>query len=200
MSYLTDGNLLPARQYNESNVYNIWSLDGTGMNGQLVTIVATAQDPANSAGAYNSASPAPYAPTNVGNYKYLNGRKVRPAAALDDKFEVVGITLHTTAITDENGNPLVSQPYNRTLERGFVQTGFTVPVLTNGWVTIKKSQVNGDAFPGYIGVAGAAGTITALEATAANRIWAQSGAYAVGKFISESGSAFGGYYQFKLEL
>jgi hypothetical protein len=200
MSYLNQGNLLPFRQYNESNVLNIWSLNGTGQNGQLVSIVAANQNPANSAGGLTSNSPAPYAPTNVGNYQFVNGRKVTAAGAGDNKFKVVGITLHTTAITDENGNPLVSQPYNRTLERGYVQTGFTVPVLTNGVVTIKKSQVNGDALPGYIGIAGANGTITALEATGPNTIFVQSGGFAVGKFISQSGNAFGGYYQFKLEL
>lgn len=200
MSLLTDGNLLPFRQYNESDVLQLWSLDGTGLNGQLVTIQAAGQDPATSMGAYRNASPAPYAPVNVANYGYGIPRKVRPTNVNDNKFSVVGLTLHTTAINDENGNPLVSQPYNRTLERGFVQTGFAVPVLTRGVVTLKFAQVNGNANPGDIGVAGANGVINVVANTAANVITTSTGAYAVGKFISSSGSAFGGYYQFKLEL
>ncbi len=200
MSLLTDGNLLPFRQYNESDVLQLWSLDATGLNGQLVTIQAGGQDPSTSMGAYRTASPAPFAPVNVGNYAYGNPRKVRPANVDDTKFSLIGITLHTTAINDENGNPLVSQPYNRTLERGYVQTGFTVPILTRGIITLKKSQVNNGANPGDVGVAGANGTITAITPTFAQLVTGSYYATSVGKFISSSGSALGGYYQFKLEL
>lgn len=199
MSVLTNSNLLPFRQYAESDVLQLWSADFTGQAGTLVTIQPTNQTPEQTMGALTSASPAASF-TNVGNYRFNNPRKVRPSAADDNRGKIVGITLHTVALTDENGNPLVTQPYDKTLERGFVQTGFTVPILTRGVVTLKAAQVNGNPNPGDFGIAGAGGTITPVTNTAANaNLYIPSG-LVVGKFISSSGTAFGGYFQFKLEL
>jgi hypothetical protein len=138
--------------------------------------------------------------TNVGNYAYNNPRKVRPGALDDNKFQLLGMTLYTVATHDENGNPLRGQPYDKTLERGFVQTGFTVPVLARGIVTLKASQVNGTVAAGSIAVAGAAGTVTAVSNTAANASLYVPSGLPIGKFLSTSGLAFGGYYQLKLEL
>ena len=204
MSILTDGNLLPLRQYNpDGDVLNIFSLDGTGLNGQLVTIETGAQDPANSAGSYTT-SPVAASFTNVTNYRYANPRKVRASAAGDTVFNVVGVTLHTTALYDENGNLLANQPYDDTLERGFVQTGFTVPILTRGLITLKQSQIIGTPFPGYAAVISTGGAgkfeavnpattaITFVNSTGVNTY---SGQQVIGKFISYSGSAFNGYAQ-----
>lgn len=207
MSILTDNGLLPFRQYSEAEVLNIWALQGTGLNGQLVALVTGSQDPALSAGQYTTAPVAAFF-TNVASYAYGNPRTVRVTQAGDTRYNTVGITLHTTALNDENGNPLRMQPYERTLERGFVQTGFTVPILTRGVVTIKNSMIVGTPFPGYIGVisTGGNGRIEAFNPTAAqfNALYTgnltYSGHQIVGKFLSYSGSAFNGYSQFKLEL
>lgn len=203
MSLLTDGNLLPFRQYDPAEVLNVFALDGTGLNGQLVTIETGAQDPANSAGQYTTL-PVAAAFTNVTSYRYNNPRRVRPSTAGDTNFNVIGVTLHTTAVYDENGNLLANMPYDQTLERGFVQTGFTVPILQRGLITVKQSQIVGTPFPGYAAVisTGGAGKFEAVNPATATLTYINStgvGTYSgqnvVGKFISYSGSAFGGYAQ-----
>jgi hypothetical protein len=212
MSLLTDNNLLPSRQYSEEEVINKFALDGTGLNGQLVALATGNQDPANSAGSYLNQAPLA-AFTNVGNYKYNTLRRVRPTVASDTRYNTVGITLHTTAVYDENGNPLISQSYDKTLERGFVQTGFVVPILARGHVTLKTSMIVGTPFPGYVAVIANAGggKIEAVAPTGGimsgflvgNLLGGTpvySGSQIVGKFLSYSGSAFGGYAELKLEL
>lgn len=199
MSLLTDGNLLPFRQYAESDVLNIWSLDVTGLNGMLVAITNNSnQDPATSAGAYASSSPNGYAVTNVGNYAYRNSRKVRPAAVTDTRSSVIGVTLHTTATHDENGNLLVNQPYDKTLDRGFVQTGFTVPILTRGLITVKLANIGGTPVPGYAATIGTGGQFAVGDP--ANMVVIGTGTRVVGKYVSTSGSALGGYAQILLSL
>jgi hypothetical protein len=199
MSLLTDGNLLPFRQYAESDVLNIWSSDVTGLNGMLVSITNNSnQDPATSAGAYANRAPNGYAVTNVGNYAYNNSRKVRAAAATDTRSNVIGVTLHTTAIYDENGNLLVNQPYDKTLDRGFVQTGFTVPILTRGVITVKLANIGGVPLPGYAATIGTGGQFAV--GNPADMVVLGTGTRVVGKYLSTSGSAFGGYAQIKLEL
>lgn len=198
MSQLTDGNLLPFRQHNESDVLNWFSLDGTGLNGMLVTIQTGNQDPAQSAGAYRSTAPNGVAFTNVGNYGYGTVRKVRASTATDTKYNVLGVTLHTTALYDENGNLLVNQPYDRTIERGFVQTGFAVPILTKGVVTVKLANINGTPFPGHAATVGNNGQFGV--ANPSSQVAIGTGSAVVGKYLSFSGSAFGGYAQIKLDL
>jgi hypothetical protein len=199
MSVLSNSNLLPFRQYADAEVIQLWSADFTGQAGTLCTIQPTSQVPGTEMGAYTTSAPL-QAFQNVGNYAFNNPRKVRPAAVGDNIYQMVGFTLYTVATQDENQIPLRGQPYNQTLERGFVQTGFTVPILARGIITIKSSQVTNAALPGDVGVAGAGGTLVAITPTAAQLI---TGAYystAVGKFLSSSGTAFNGYYQFKVQL
>lgn len=199
MSVLTNSNLLPFRQFADAEVIQLWSADFTGQAGTLCTIQAGNQSAGLEAGAYTTSAPL-QAFTNVGNYAYNNPRKVRPSNLNDNKYQIAGISLYTVATVDENGIPLRGQPYNQTLERGFVQTGFTVPILARGIVTIKQSQVATTPAVTDIAIAGANGTISSLTNNAANNIIVATGGYAIGKFISASGSAFGGYYQLKLEL
>lgn len=199
MSVLTNSNLLPFRQYADAEVIQLWSADFTGQAGTLCTIQPGNQTPGNEAGGYTTSAPL-QAFTNVGNYAFNNARKVRPSAANDNRFQIAGVSLYTVALNDENGIPLRGQPYNQTLERGFVQTGFTVPILARGIITVKQSQVATTPAVTDIIVAGAGGLFSTLTNNAANNIVVASGNYAIGKVISSSGSAFGGYYQFKLEL
>lgn len=199
MSLLTDGNLLPFRQYDESNVINMFALNATGLNGQLVTIEPTAQDPAATVAAYAAQAPNGVAFTNVGNYQYLVPRRVRPAGVSDSVDSIIGITLHTTAKFDENGNLLVNQPYERTIERGFVQTGFAVPIATRGLFTVKLSNIVGTPLPGYAVTAAANGALGVVNPTN-NLPFLATGRNVVGKWVSSSGSAFAGYAQFLLTL
>ena len=199
MSLLTDGNLLPFRQYAESDVLNMFSSDVTGLNGMLVTITNNSnQDPSTSMGAYANRAPNGYAVTNVGNYAYQNARKVRPAAVTDTRSNVLGVTLHTTATLDENGNLLVNQPFDKTIERGFVQTGFTVPILTRGIITVKLANIGGTPVPGFAATIGTGGQFAVGNPN--DVVVLGTGQRIVGKYLSTSGSAFGGYAQIKLEL
>ena len=199
MSVLTNSALLPFRQYADAEVIQLWSADFTGQAGTLCTIQAGAQTAGTEAGNYTTSAPL-QAFTNVGNYAYNNPRKVRPSNLNDNRFQIAGISLYTVALNDENGIPLRGQPYNQTLERGFVQTGFTVPILARGIVTIKQSQLATTPAVTDIAIAGAGGLISSLTNNTANSIVVGTGNYAIGKFISSSGAAFGGYYQLKLEL
>ncbi len=200
MSFLTDGNLLPFRQINESFVINgLFKLDGTGLNGMLVTIQTGAQDPSASVGAYRTTAPNGVAFTNVGNYGYGLSRAVRAATASDTVDNVIGVTLHTTATLDENGNLLVNQPYEHTIERGFVQTGFAVPIVTKGILTVKLANINGTPYPGYAATIGNAGQFGVVNPVG-NIPFLATGRTVVGKWLSYSGSAFGGYAQLKLDL
>lgn len=199
MSVLSNSNLLPFRQYADAEVIQLFSTDFTGQAGSLVAIQLGGQIPGAEAGGLTTSAPL-QAFTNVGNYAFNNPRKVRLSAVDDTTNRLLGITLYTVATIDENGIPLRGQPYNQTLERGFVQTGFTVPILTRGIVTLKQAQVNNAALPGDIGVAGANGTITAVTPTFAQLVTGSYYGTAVGKFLSQSGVGFGGYYQFKVQL
>ncbi len=199
MSVLSNSNLLPFRQFADAEVIQLYSADFTGQAGTLCTIQTANQTPGNEAGNLTTSAPL-QAFTNVGNYSFNNPRKVRPSNLNDNRFQIAGLTLYTVATIDENGIPLRGQPYNKTLERGFVQTGFTVPILARGIVTIKQSQVATTPSVTDIAIAGANGQVSSLTNNTANSIVVGTGNYAIGKFISSSGAAFGGYYQLKLEL
>lgn len=193
----TQGNLLPFRQYGEAEVINFFALNGTGQNGLFVALETGQQDPANSDGYTTAGLGATY--TNIYAPRFENKRKVRLATSTDTVYSAVGITLHTTAEYDSNGQKLVLLPKERRDEMGFVISGESVPVLTRGIVTLRKGAYNGTPIPGYAGVLSGNGTITAVPgATVAAS--ADLSSRAVGKFISSSGSAFDGYAQFKLEL
>jgi hypothetical protein len=199
MSVLSNSSLLPYRQYADAEVIQLYSADFTGQAGTLCTIQPANQQPGTEAGGFTTSAPL-QAFTNVGNYAYNNARKVRPSNLNDNRFQLAGISLYTVATIDENGIPLRGQPYNQTLERGFVQTGFTLPILARGIVTIKQSQVATQPAVTDIAVAGANGQVSSLTNNSANLIYTATGALAIGKFISSSGIAFNGYYQLKLEL
>lgn len=199
MSVLSNSNLLPFRQYADAEVLQFWSTDFTGQAGTLCTIQPGAQTAGLEAGGYTTSAPL-QAFTNVGNYAFNNTRKVRLSAKDDNRFQLAGITLYTVATQDENQISLRGQPYNQTLERGFVQTGFTVPILARGIVTIKRSQLTADANVTDIAVAGAGGLIAPVTNNATNAGLNIGSGLNFGRFISSSGAGFGGYYQLKVEL
>ena len=111
--------LFAHRQFADAEVIQLWSADYTGQAGTLCTIQPANQIPGNEAGGYTTSAPL-QAFVNVGNYAFNNPRKVRPSAANDTRSQLAGISLYTVATVDENGIPLRGQPYNQTLERGFV--------------------------------------------------------------------------------
>lgn len=197
MSALTQGNLLPFRQYNESEVVNLFALEGTGQNGLFVAMITGNQDPATTAGSYGTTNVG-YAPANTTSLRHLVTRRVEACAADDDKYSVLGVTLHTVAEVDENGNKLINFPSDQTYERGYVVSGQTVPILKRGIITLKKSQVTNTPIPGYVGVPAAGGGIAAYDP--ANQVATATGAKVLGRFLSTTGDKLGGYVQFAVEL
>lgn len=225
-SQLTQGNLLPFRLYDEHFVINWYALNGTGLNGLLVALQTGTgvwnQDPSTSMGAYSSQQVgATY--TNVWSARYINNRSVRPAVSGDSIYNTIGLTLHTVATTDENGNPLINLPYDKVTERGFVLSGFSVPILRNGVVTLKLANINGTPTPGYaacITSGGAGGSVdvvnpnnltfmvgtggTNVANTVQSLLTSPVTVYnpytVIGKFVSSSGAGLGGYAQLMVTL
>lgn len=192
---LTQNNLFPLRDISQHEIVNRFALDGTGINGMIVSYQTGNQNPDLSDG-YSQISPgATY--TNTISYRYFNNRRVRPAQAGDLKWQVAGITLNTVAEYDENGNKLVLQPPYVTEERGFILTGQTVPIGRRGTFWIKMSQVNGTPIPGYPFVATGVGQYAVLSPTVGNQTgWSN---LVLGRFTSTSGFNNGGFVEFEID-
>jgi hypothetical protein len=139
--FIGQGNLLPNRDFDQHEVLPYFALNQTGLNGQLVTFVTGAQDPINSEGYTSQAVAASY--SNIYSTRYVVNRRVRPATFGDTRWEVAGITLYTTALSDENGNLLLNMPDAVAEARSFVKTGQAVPILKRGQLTAALSQFNG---------------------------------------------------------
>jgi hypothetical protein len=196
---LTQGYLFPLRQYSEAEVLNFFALNGTGLNGQLVAFETGNQNPELADGYSNLSVGANF--TNIISNRYLNNRRVRPAVVTDFKSQIAGVTLHTTAEYDENGQKLVLLSPDQAYERGFVPSGFTTPVLQRGFLTIRLSQIANSAtvapLPGYVLVptgVGAFASMPASTATGSPEFFHR----AVGSVASTSGSNNGGYVQIRI--
>jgi hypothetical protein len=200
---LKQGNLFPFRQYNESDIINFYALNGTGLNGMFVSFDTGNQAPENADGYSSIGVGASY--TNIVSNRYLNNRRVHPAVAGETVWQVAGVTLHTTAEYDENGNKLVLMPDYVRAERGFVYSGQSVPLVRRGIVTLALSQVANAAttppLPGYLGIITGNGKIAAIApGDVAVTGAARYDLLSVGRFISSSGANNGGSVQFDVQL
>lgn len=198
---LTQGNLFPLRQYSEAEVRNFWALNGTGLNGQLVAFETGNQNPELADGYSTLSVGASF--TNIISNRYLNNRRVRPAGVADFKSQIAGVTLHTTAEFDENGQKLVLLSPDQAYERGFVPSGFTTPILKRGMLTVRLSQIANanvvSPVPGMVLVptgVGAFAAIAAATATGSPDIFQRT----VGSVVSTSGFNNGGYLQIEISV
>lgn len=201
MSTLTQGNLRPFRVENPFERRDQYALLGTGLNGMLVTYVTGSQSPDDADGYSTQAVGASYANTYAP--LYFNNRRVRPAAAGDTKYEIAGVTLYTTAITEENGLPINLMPAQVREARGFVGTGNSVPFAQRGKYTFALSQINVAPLAGYPLVAtgvGAFAQLTPAQVINAHNPLGASGwsDYVVGRVASSSGANNGGYFEAEL--
>lgn len=199
---LSQGYLLPFRQYAEAEVINFFSLNITGQNGMFVSYVTGNQNPDVADGYSTLSVGASY--TNIVSNRYLNTRQVKPCQFGDSRWQVAGVTLHTTAEYDENGNKLVLQDTDATVERGYVISGQSVPILKRGLITLSMAQVDGFPIPGYLGLATGNGRIVVANPTAFHITGLGNVANAVvGRFLSTTGtnnySALG-YVQFEVNV
>lgn len=198
---LTQGNLFPFRQYSEAEVLNLFALNGTGLNGQLVAFETGNQNPELADGYSNLSVGSNF--TNIISNRYLNNRRVRPAVVTDFKSQIAGVTLHTTAEYDENGQKLVLLSPDQAYERGFVPSGFTTPVLKRGLLTVRLSQIANQStvspLPGFALVPTGVGAFCAVSASAVTgspdlfqRV--------VGNVVSASGANNGGYIEIQISV
>lgn len=198
---LTQGNLFPLRQYSEAEVLNFWALNGTGLNGQLVAFETGNQNPENADGYSRQSVGSDF--TNIVSNRYLNNRRVRPAVVTDLKSQIAGVTLHTTAEYDENGQKLVLLSPDQAYERGFVPSGFTTPIVKRGLLTVRLSQIaNASTVSPVPGMALVPTGVGAFCAVAASTVTGTPDLFqrVVGNVVSSSGSFNGGYLQIQVSV
>ena len=149
--------ILPFRQYNESDVVNLYS------NATTNTSVKASDSSSGDAGVFVSVfagnlddGPVQYTAQGAGTTEYL-GKTDYPFVGADSLPAVVtqvaaaltgdcvlGVTLNQTAQTDENGEKLIYYP-QKALELQAVWSGQAVPILTKGIITLAV-----DAFEGPV--------------------------------------------------
>jgi hypothetical protein len=190
--------ILPFKQENPWGVVNFYSLNTTGVGGRFVSIVTGNQDPALSAGDFASIGPGASFDGTV-SLRYEQPRKVRYAAAGDNKYAVLGLALNGTVEFDEQGRKVVLLDPAVKSEKQIVASGETIPVATDGIYTLKQAAYVGTPVPGSIGIiTGSVGQIAFIPA--ANAASYIGSGLDVCKVLSTSGSAFGGYVQIKFTL
>lgn len=198
----TQGKLLPFRIVSEFERLDWYSLNPTGMNGLFVALETGNQSPADADGYTTAGVGVPFQGTYAPRYE--NKRKVRAAQATDTKYNTLGVTLQITSDFDEQGRPLLMMAESLRHEIGYVVSGESVPLLARGVLTLRGDVYVGTPIPGYVGVLTGNGQIAVVNpadlsvTNTGNALNIRD--RIVGKFISSSGSAFGGYAQFKLEL
>lgn len=197
MAYSTINNrLLPFRQYDEQEVVNLYSLNGTGVAGTFVKMQTF--NPEDTDGFGSSVVGANFAGTK--NVRYNVKNTVTPITSGDTKYAILGVTLYDTREYDENGNMLVYNPH-KAAEMNVVISGQAVPVLSRGIVTLRADAYTATPQPGYVGVPDkiTAGKICAVPASAIS-----ASGYAdnqvVGRFLSQTGTKHGGFALFQVEL
>ena len=170
--------ILPFRQYNETDVINMFALANGYANEQ------TTDSGAGDAGVFVSVSagdlnldPVTYATDSylgktdypfVGANQYPSvSLKVKPAASGDS---LLGVTLRQTAKADENGEKLLYYPQKRE-ELQCVLPGQAVPVATRGLFTVTASAYDGAlTIGGGVKLSTVSGKLTGCLATDAAKV------------------------------
>lgn len=183
--------LMPFRDYSEHETVNLFSKDVTGVAGELVKIVRS--NPSDTDGWSNTNVGADF--DRIVSLRYEVKDKIKATEGTENKYEVLGLTLFPTLEWDENGVPL---KYNEQRKRELqaVLSGEASPVLTEGLVYLTSAAYVGTPAVGHVGQPAAGGKIQVVDPT-------DTGAYdankVIGRFLSASGSQFGGTALFKLE-
>lgn len=193
----TQGKLLPFRIDPPYEKFDWYSLNGTGMNGLFVALETGNNSPDSSLNMGYTSTPIGLSFQGTYAPRFENKRKVRATVAGDTKYNTLGVTLQITTDTNEQGQNLTLLGQIARDQIGVVTSGESVPVLARGVLTLRSDCYVGIPIPGYVGVISGAGQISV--SSFANVPSGQWPAIA-GKFISSSGTSFGGYAQFKLEL
>lgn len=191
--------LHPFHDISEHAQLSLYSLDGTGLAGQLVKINTGTANPQWNAvdGFSNTANGVSYNGTY--SNRYQTNWKVTPTVSGDTRRAAVGVTLYSTQETDENGFPLkFSQERAKQIKA--VISGETIPVATQGMIGVWGNFIDqslGSPQPGNLVVVSRSGNglLAAISPASAN--FSQSGvvpsttaaftytdAHVVGKWLS----------------
>jgi hypothetical protein len=170
--------ILPFRQYNETDVINMFALgagyaneqttdSGAGDAGVFVSVAAgdLNLDPVTYAtDSYLGKTDYPF----VGANQYPSvSLKVKPAVSGES---LLGVTLRQTAKADENGEKLLYYPQKRE-ELQCVLPGQAVPVATRGLFTVTASAYNGAlTLGGGVKLSTVSGKLTGCLATDAAKV------------------------------
>ncbi len=195
--------LLPLRDYDEHDVINMFSYNGsTAAAGTFV--IAQLNDPDETDGWSAQSVGASF--DGVTSFRYEVKSKVIAATAGSTKYNVLGVLLNDVMETDENGLLLKFNPL-RKAELQAVCSGEMVPILTKGLLRLHSSAYVGTPAPGYVGVidAGGDGKIRAINPSVGAATFSETGTYkpnqVLGKFLSSAGTFnTEDYAIFKLEI
>lgn len=193
--------LLPLTTQDAADEIVFYSQNGTGQGGRFVVLATGNNNPELSAGNFANATPG-YNYPGVTNLRYENQRKFNFAPAGSFKNQVLGITLYGTAEYDLNGQKLILNPY-RKVELGCVYSGETSNIQSDGIFRLSARAYSGVPIPGYVAVVSSVGdgTLQIFNPAVANELILGTGqSRVVAKVLSSSGTAFGGYADFKLTL
>lgn len=164
--------LHPFHDISEHNKISLYSLDTTGVAGQLVKIATGSANPQSTQVDGFSSTPNGVSVNGVYSNVYENKWKVSPTVSGDSRFNALGVTLLSTAVTDENGFPLKFSQ-QRAKQIGAVVSGETVPVATAGMIGLWGKEIDqslGAVQPGHLAVVSRSGDgrIAAIAPTSAN--------------------------------
>jgi hypothetical protein len=125
--------LHPYHDYSEHDQVSLYSLDGTGLAGQLVKIVTGTANPQSTQTDAFGSSPVGVNYNGAQSFRYETLWKVTPTASGDTRFNALGITKLSTLEYDENGMPLKYMP-ERAKQIGAVVSGETVPIINKATI------------------------------------------------------------------
>jgi hypothetical protein len=143
----TNTKLAPFRQYNESDVLNlfVWS-------GEVPVTAGTIVAPQSTSGWRSDEATLQILGTVGQSYGNTvsprwGGRALVKAAATGDP--VLGMLLYDVREVDENGMPLKFYP-QKAAENNWTLSGHVSPILTRGFVLISGANANGTPTPGAV--------------------------------------------------
>lgn len=148
----------PLRQYNESDVINMFAYNGASASkGLLVKVDGGGWKSTDEPVGMDGTAGASVA--NTISARYSTTAKVTAAASGDN---ALGMLLMSVAETDENGEKLIFNP-RKAAEMGVVVSGQTVPVLSRGIVLYSGAVLAAETFSAGAALYGAdSGEITSV--------------------------------------
>jgi len=160
MSSFNRSRLFPFRDLNQHDQTSLYSLNGTGLAGQLVKIVTGSANPQSTeVDGFGSSTVGGVSYNGTFSNRYENFWKVTPTTSGDNRYDAVGVTLHSTVDTDENGLPIRYYP-ERAKQIGAVASGETITVARAGFLGVWGNYIDtslGAPQPGHLAVVSRSG-------------------------------------------